>query len=74
MVQMGAWKHYDPHEENQYMQNILNCVYYRGQTFEIEGQTGINTLRLVFDRVLGTELPPVEPIQDYSNDYVDEQS
>ena len=56
------------------MQNVLNCVYYKGQTFDIEGETGINTMRMVFNQVLGTELAPITPVQDYSNNYVDEQS
>ena len=55
------------------MQNILNCVYYQGETFEIEGETGINTMRKVFSQVLGAELPPIEPVQDYSYGYEDEQ-
>ena len=36
---------YDEQEENFYMQNILNCVYYKGETIDIEGENGINTLR-----------------------------
>lgn len=74
MVQLGEWTDYDPHEENQYMQNILNCVYYKGHSFDIEGETGINTMRKVFSQVLGANLPPITPVQDYSNNYVDEQS
>ena len=74
MVQVGEWPDYDPHEENQYMQNILNCVYYQGESFDIEGETGINTMRKVFSQVLGANLPPITPVQDYSNNYVDEQS
>lgn len=73
MVQLEEWPEYDPYEENQYMQNILNCVYYRGESFEIEGETGINTMRKVFSQVLDAELPPIEPVQDYSNNYEDEQ-
>ena len=73
MVQLGEWESYDPYEENPYMQNILNCVYYQGETFEIEGETGINTMRKVFSQVLGAELPPIEPVQDYSYGYEDEQ-
>ena len=74
MMQVGEWEDYDPHVENPYMQNILNCVYYRGQTFDIEGETGINTLRKVFSEVLGADLPPIEPVEDYSAGYEDEQS
>ena len=74
MLQLGEWERYDPHEENQYMQNILNCVYYKGQTFPIEGETGINTLRMMLREVLGADLDPVTPVQDYSYGYEDEQS
>lgn len=74
MMQIGEWEDYDPYQENPYMQNILNCVYYQGKSFDIEGETGINTLRKVFNQVLGTELPAIEPIEDYSMGYQDEQS
>lgn len=73
MMQIGAWTEYDPHVENPLMQNILNCVYYQGRSFPIEGETGINTLRLVFSEVFGMDMPPIEPYQDYSSDYDDEQ-
>lgn len=74
MMQIGEWTEYDPYVENPYMQNILNCVYYKGQSFPIEGETGINTMRMVFREVLGADLPPIEPVQDYSSDYTDEVS
>ena len=74
MMQLGEWEDYDPYEENPYMQNILNCAYYQGRAFDIEGETGINTLRKVFSEVLGADLPPIEPIEDYSMGYQDEQS
>lgn len=74
MMQVGDWEDYDPHEENPYMQNILNCVYYQGASFDIEGQTGINTMRQVFSQVLGADLAPIEPVEDYSKDYQDEHS
>lgn len=72
MMQLKEWDSYDPYVHNPYMQNILNCVYYQGQSFPIEGETGINTLRLVFRQVLGAELPPIEPIEDFTYDYQDE--
>ena len=34
----------------------------------------INTMRKVFSQVLRANLPPIPPVQDYSNNYVDEQS
>lgn len=48
--------------ERPYMQNILNCVYYQGETIEIEGLSGINTLRKTFNEVLGTEFEMLEPV------------
>ena len=45
---------YDEQEENFYMQNILNCVYYKGETIDIEGESGINTLRKTLNYVFGT--------------------
>lgn len=67
MIQVHERKEYDPYEENTYMQNVLNCVYYKGQSFDIEGETGINTLRKVFSEVLGADLEPIEPVVDYTN-------
>ena len=40
MRQLGEWDDYDPQVENPCMQNSLNCVYYRGKSFPIEGETG----------------------------------
>ena len=70
MVQCGVIERYDPYEENPYMQNYLNCVYYKGDSFDIEGQTGINTMRRVLNQIYGTGFPDVEP--EYSYLYVDE--
>ncbi len=39
---------------------ILNTVYYQGEKFDIEGLTGINTLRAVLSKAMGANLPPVE--------------
>lgn len=72
MMQMDQWDTYDPIAHNPLMQNILNCVYYKGQAFPIEGETGINTLRMVFREVLEADLPPIEPIVDFSMGYQDE--
>ena len=73
MVDLGEWDGYDPHQENPYMQNVLNCVYYRGQTFDIEDTTGINTLRRVINQVFGTDLPEIEPVVDFTYNVQDEQ-
>lgn len=72
MLQLKVWEEYDPHAENQYMQNILNCVYYQGKSYPIEGETGINTMRMMLREVFGADFPPIEPVQDYSYGYEDE--
>ena len=73
MVQLEEWASYDPHEENTYMQNILNCVYYKGEAFDIEGQTGINTMRRVYNQVFGTDLPEIPPLVDFTYAIDDEE-
>lgn len=60
---LGIWDTYDPKVENPYMQNTLNCVYYNGETFAIEGETGINSLRLILNQVFGTDYEPIKPHQ-----------
>lgn len=35
--------------------NVLNCVYFKGQKLDIEGLSGINTLRKVLNEEFGTE-------------------
>ena len=74
MVLQGVWETYNPHVENEYIQNVLSCVYYQGQAFDIEGLTGINTMRHVFNQVFGTALPEIEPVQDYTFPLEDDQS
>ncbi|MEA5015949.1 MAG: sulfatase-like hydrolase/transferase [Candidatus Limiplasma sp.] len=40
---------------------ILNAVYYRGETFDqIEGLSGVNTMRAILSQALSIELPAVE--------------
>ena len=72
MVQVGEWTTYDPVKENPCMQNILSCVYYRGETFDIEELTSINTLRRLFREILGADLPEIEPVVDLSYGFWDE--
>lgn len=41
--------------------HCLNAVYYGGEAFEdIKGKSGLNTLRIVFGRLLNEDLPEVE--------------
>lgn len=41
--------------ESPHMLNILNCVYYRGEVFEISGLTGINTWITLLNEVFGAD-------------------
>lgn len=56
---------YDTEMETPYMQNILNCVYYKGKKYEIEGLSGINTLRMVINDIFGTRYEMLENPQGY---------
>lgn len=41
--------------EIRHMSNILNAVYYFGEPIDIEGKSGINTLRTILDKLFGME-------------------
>ena len=56
---------YDPYVETPYMQNILNCIYYRGRPLDFEGETGINTWRLLLNEAFGTELESIPAPEGY---------
>lgn len=43
-----------------YQHNILNCVYYKGEQFDIDGLNGINTLRKVLNTEFGLEMEMIE--------------
>jgi hypothetical protein len=47
---------YDLEAEMPYEENILNAVYYQGKDLNIEGLSGLNTLKLVLNQLLGTDL------------------
>jgi hypothetical protein len=57
---------YDPVVETPYMQNKLDVVYYKGQTYDIEGLSGINTIRYMLNQVFGTELELLEAPTGYT--------
>lgn len=57
---------YDPVLETPYMQNALDCVYVRGEKLDIEGLSGINTLRTVLNSQFGTDLPMLEQPTGYT--------
>lgn len=41
--------------------NILNNVYYRGRELDVEGKTGINTLRTVLNKLFGMDYKMLTP-------------
>lgn len=61
-IQVGNTDVCDPETEYPHMQNILNCVFYRGETIDIGGQNSINTLRRTFNHVFGTHFEAIEPV------------
>lgn len=54
---------YDAEEENPHMQNVLNCVYYQGNQYDIEGMSNINTWRYILNEIFGTDYEMLEPKQ-----------
>ena len=52
-----------------HQQNVLNCVYLPGGSVDIQGKSGVNTLRTVLNQAFGMELPMVDPPHDESEDY-----
>lgn len=44
-----------------YQRNILNAVYFKGESLDINGLSGINTLVTTFNELLGIDLPLEEP-------------
>lgn len=50
----------DPVLESLFMRNILNAVYIAGDELQIEGLSGINTLRTVLDNLYSTNLGLIE--------------
>jgi hypothetical protein len=47
---------YDLEVESPFERNILNAVYYPGKVVDIEGLSGLNTLKVVLNELLGTDL------------------
>lgn len=45
----------------EYMCNILNNVYYRGETLDIQGKTGINTLRTILNELFDMDYEMLTP-------------
>lgn len=57
---IAGYPELDQVKENYTMQNILNSVYVRGESLEIEGLSGINTFRTILNEVFGTEFEMLE--------------
>ena len=57
---------YDPVLETPYMQNALNVVYVGGKSMDIEGLSGINTLRTLMNQEFGTDFPMLEQPTGYT--------
>ena len=62
-------KAYDASVETLYMQNILNCVYYQGKEMDIEGKSGINTLRIVLNEIFMTNYEMLDNPEKYLYQY-----
>lgn len=43
-------------EDIEYMKSILNILYYKGEVVNIEGMSGYDTLKLVTNKILGTNI------------------
>ena len=51
------------------MQNILNSVYYQGKEMDIEGKSGINTLRIVLNEIFMTNYEMLDNPEKYLYQY-----
>lgn len=47
--------------ETEKMQNALNCVYFGGKKFDIEGMSAINTWRKILNELYGTNYEMINP-------------
>lgn len=48
-----------------YLTDVLNAVYFKGEYFDIEGYTGINTLRKILNSLFDLNMLPID-INEYS--------
>lgn len=62
LKEQQGYPDFESEVEESYMQNTLNLVYYKGETYNIEGLSGINTLRYMFNEVLGTDFEMLEQV------------
>ena len=69
MMECYGTPEYDATIETPYMQNILNCVYYQGKEMDIEGKSGINTLRIVLNEIFMTNYEMLDNPEKYLYQY-----
>ena len=69
MMECYGTPEYDATIETPYMQNILNCVYYQGKEMDIEGESGINTLRIVLNEIFMTNYEMLDNPEKYLYQY-----
>lgn len=60
---------YDYETDTIHQQNILNCVRVKDQTLDIEGLSGVNTLRLMMSEVYGLDFPQLPDMEPKLNPY-----
>lgn len=65
MVEQYGGPRYDAEVQTRIMQSALCAVCVPGQTLDIEGQTGINAARTVFNSVFGMELEMIPEAEGY---------
>lgn len=44
--------------------SVLNCVYYKGEVLDVEGLSGVETLRNIIEKLFVIELPALEVIKN----------
>ena len=70
MVEQFGGPRFDAEKETPVMQSALCCVYVPGQTLSIEGETGINAVRMTLDAAFGTALGKITPASGYVLDEI----
>jgi hypothetical protein len=69
MFEMNSYRksEYDAKAESEKMQNVLNCVYMGKDNsgIEIEGETALNTWRMILNDVFGTDYKKIYPEKRY---------
>lgn len=65
MVEQYGGPRFDAEAETPYMQNILCCAFTPEEMVEVEGETGINAIRLVLNAAFDAGFERVPPIEGY---------